>query len=54
MIVATRGMPTEIKCVNDLGTTATTNVLAYKNSTDQTLHWADPLNGEMNDVQRAW
>ncbi len=25
-----------------------TNVLAYKYGTDQTLHWADPLNGEMN------
>ena len=27
---------------------ATTNVLAYKYGTDQTLHWADPLNGEVN------
>ena len=23
-------------------------MLAYKYSTDQTLHWADPLNDEMN------
>jgi FtsP/CotA-like multicopper oxidase with cupredoxin domain len=34
--------PTTITWVNDLGTTATTQVLAYKASTDQTLHWADP------------
>jgi FtsP/CotA-like multicopper oxidase with cupredoxin domain len=48
VVVATRGQPTEIKFVNNLGTTATTNVLAYKNSTDQTLHWADPLNNGAN------
>ena len=47
-IVAVRGTPTEITFVNNLGSTTTTNVLAYKNSTDQTLHWADPLNGEGN------
>jgi FtsP/CotA-like multicopper oxidase with cupredoxin domain len=43
VIVAERGDPTTVKWVNDLGSAATTNVLAYKNSTDQTLHWADPL-----------
>ncbi len=48
VIVATRGNATEFKFVNDLGNSSTTNVLAYKNSTDQTLHWADPLNGEAN------
>ena len=48
VIVATRGIPTEMKYVNNLGSTATTNVLAYKYSTDQTLHWADPLNAEEN------
>jgi FtsP/CotA-like multicopper oxidase with cupredoxin domain len=48
VIIATRGTPTEIKYVNNLGSAATTNVLAYKYSTDQTLHWADPLNGEAN------
>ena len=48
VIVATRGNPTQIKFVNDLGNSSTTNVLAYKNSTDQTLHWADPLNDGMN------
>ena len=48
-IVATRNVPTQIRFVNNLGTTATSHVLAWVNSTDQTLHWADPLNGEMND-----
>ena len=48
VIVATRGTPTEMKFVNNLGSAATTNVLAYKYGTDQTLHWADPLNNEAN------
>ncbi len=43
-IVATRGLPTEIQFVNELGSAATTRVLAWRTSTDQTLHWADPLN----------
>lgn len=47
-ILATRGTPTEIKFINNLPTGANTNVLAWKYSTDQTLHWADPLNNEMN------
>jgi FtsP/CotA-like multicopper oxidase with cupredoxin domain len=46
VIVSTRGTPTEIKYVNNLGTTATSNLLAWTTSTDQTLHWADPK-GEM-------
>lgn len=48
VIAATRGIPTEMKYVNNLGSAATTNVLAYKYSIDQTLHWADPLNGGTN------
>jgi len=48
VIVATRGTPTEMKFVNNLGSVAGTKVDAYKYGTDQTLHWADPLNGEMN------
>lgn len=48
VILNTRGTSTDITWVNNLGTTATTGVLAYKYSTDQTLHWADPLNLEMN------
>jgi FtsP/CotA-like multicopper oxidase with cupredoxin domain len=52
VIVATRGVPTQIRFVNELGNTATTNVALWKETIDgaidQTLHWADPLNGEMN------
>lgn len=48
VIVATRGTPTELKFVNNLGSAAATNVLAYRYGTDQTLHWADPLNNEAN------
>jgi len=48
VIVTTRGQPTEIKFVNNLGTVAATNVPAWKYSTDQTLMWADPLNNESN------
>ncbi|MBI5033267.1 MAG: multicopper oxidase domain-containing protein [Chloroflexi bacterium] len=47
-IIATRGAPTEIKFLNNLKSGADTNVLAWKYSSDQTLHWADPLNDEMN------
>lgn len=49
VIVAQRGIPTKIKFINNLGSAADTNVLAYKNSVDQTLHWADPLNKEENE-----
>ncbi len=37
-----------MKFVNNLGSAAETNVLAYKYGTDQTLHWADPLDNEAN------
>lgn len=40
---ANRPSSTNITFINDLGTTDSTNVLAYKNSVDQTIHWADPL-----------
>jgi len=43
VIIATRNTATTVKYVNELGTVDSTNVLAYKNSVDQTLHWADPL-----------
>jgi FtsP/CotA-like multicopper oxidase with cupredoxin domain len=46
VIVASRGTPTEVTFLNQLGSTATTHALAYKNSVDQTLHWADPF-GQM-------
>ncbi len=43
VVVAQRGISTEITYVNELGTVATTKLDAYRTSTDQTLHWADPL-----------
>jgi spore coat protein A len=49
VIVATRGVPTQIKWVNELGGAASTKVAAYKYGTDQTLHWADPLGNEANE-----
>ena len=48
VVIATRGQPTEMKFVNSLGHAGSTNVLAYKYGTDQTLHWADPLHDEEN------
>jgi hypothetical protein len=52
VVVATRNQPTQIKFVNNLGTTVlgqpnTTKVLAYLNSTDQSLHWANPNGDQM-------
>jgi FtsP/CotA-like multicopper oxidase with cupredoxin domain len=47
-VVATRGAPTQMRFVNDLGISSSSNVLAWYYATDQTLHWADPLNGEAN------
>ena len=44
VIVASRGTPTQVRYVNDL----TTNEIAWRDWTDQTLHWADPLNGGAN------
>jgi FtsP/CotA-like multicopper oxidase with cupredoxin domain len=42
VVIATRNVPTAVTWVNNLLTATTTNVLAYKFSVDQTLHWADP------------
>jgi spore coat protein A, manganese oxidase len=44
VVVATRGIPTEIKYTNNLGSTDTTNVKAYNYATDQSIHWANPDN----------
>jgi spore coat protein A len=44
VFVATRGQPTQVRFVNDL----TADHIAWREWTDQTLHWADPLNGEAN------
>ena len=48
VIVANRGTPTQVRYTNHLGTVSSSNLLLYKNATDQTLHWADPLNNEAN------
>ncbi len=48
VFVATRGTPTEIQYINSLPNTAASQLSAWKTSTDQTLHWADPLNHEAN------
>jgi FtsP/CotA-like multicopper oxidase with cupredoxin domain len=48
VVVAMRNKPLAIDYVNDLGSTGTTAVNAWKFSTDQTLHWADPLNQTAN------
>jgi len=53
VIIAQRGVPLLATFINNLGYASTTNVLAYKNSTDQTLHWADPLNKEANACSEA-
>lgn len=57
VVVATRGIPSEFKFVNDLGSASTTSVLAYKNSTDQSLHWANPGMVDryvFDDVDSLW
>jgi FtsP/CotA-like multicopper oxidase with cupredoxin domain len=48
IVIATRGQPTQFRFINNLGNAEATQVLAYKNSTDQTLAWADPTGGESN------
>ena len=48
VIVAERNVPTRVTFINNLGFASTSRLLAYKNSTDQTLHWADPLHNEQN------
>lgn len=53
IILARRGTPTRVRYVNELGTTATSRVIAYTTSTDQTLHWADPLGGGANACAQA-
>ncbi len=53
VLVNFRGTPTTIKYTNALPTVRDTNVLAYKFSVDQTLHWADPLGGEQNACHMA-
>lgn len=53
MVVASRGTPTQLTYSNKLGHTSTSKVAAYTTSTDQSLHWADPLNAEQNACSMA-
>ena len=53
VLVNVKNIPTTIKFTNSLPTVDQTKVLAYKYSTDQTLHWADPLGGEANACHMA-
>ncbi len=48
VVVAQRGIPTQMTFINQLGQTSDSNVLAYTQNTDLTMHWADPQNGEFN------
>lgn len=48
IVLAKRNIPTEIKYVNQLPNTSASSLLAYKNGTDQTLHWADAGNNGVN------
>jgi len=48
VFVATRGTPTQVRFINDLPGNEVIPNLAWRDWTDQTLHWADPLGGEMN------
>lgn len=47
VVIASRNTPTKIRYINELGDTATSKVLSYTQSTDQTLHWANPANASM-------
>jgi len=49
VIVASRGTPTQIKFINNL----TANHIFWREWTDQTLHWADPLNDGANACMMA-
>jgi spore coat protein A len=50
VLVPSRGTPTAVKYVNNLGTTAGTNVGVWKYSVDQTLHWANPADADMTTL----
>jgi FtsP/CotA-like multicopper oxidase with cupredoxin domain len=52
VVVAQRGTPTNLTFINQLGVTWKSNVLAYTQNTDVTMHWADPLNAEFNQCSQ--
>jgi len=51
VVLATRGIPTKVTWVNELGAGADSN-LYWQDWTDQTLHWADPFHLAHNDPAR--
>jgi spore coat protein A, manganese oxidase len=53
VVVAQRGVPTEVTYMNQLGDTASSHVRVYTTTVDQTIQWADPLNGEQNACAAA-
>ncbi len=53
VIIAERGTPLAVTWVNELGNGSGTQVSAWHDATDQTLHWADPLNFEANACAHA-
>jgi FtsP/CotA-like multicopper oxidase with cupredoxin domain len=53
VVVALRGTPTQMTFINQLGNSWQSNVLAYTQNTDQTMHWADPLNAEFNQCAKT-
>jgi FtsP/CotA-like multicopper oxidase with cupredoxin domain len=48
VVAAERGTPTQMTFINQLGNSWNSNLLAYTQNTDQTMHWADPINAELN------
>jgi len=52
VVAAERGTPTQMTFINQLGNSWNSNVPAYTQNTDQTMHWADPLNGEFNQCAK--
>jgi FtsP/CotA-like multicopper oxidase with cupredoxin domain len=48
VVVAERGTATQLTFINQLGEAPLSMVPAYSQNTDQTMHWADVLNGEYN------
>jgi FtsP/CotA-like multicopper oxidase with cupredoxin domain len=61
VVVAERGTPTNLTFINQLpnadpysmGLPNPSNVLAFTQNTDQTMHWADPLNFQNNGCSHA-
>jgi len=52
VVVAQRNVPTNLTFINQLGNSWDSNVLAYTQNTDMTMHWGDPLNAEFNQCSK--